>query len=191
MSDAAPDSDAGQDVASEAVSEALRLNGAPTPVCVRLIGASRVSSMITSLVLCVLALVGVILGIGLGGMSSTSAWAVLLVVSWLGFTGGMIFLALWYPAAAYAKLRYAVNDMGIEIRHGIFWRKVVSVPKQRVQHTDVEQGPLMRRFGIAKLVIHTAGTQYATVSLEGLEFDMARRIRDHLIGKRVGSDHAE
>ena len=61
------------------------------------------------------------------------------------------------------------------------WRSEISVPKSRVQHTDVSQGPLQRRFGLATLVLHTAGTQHAAVSLSGLSHEAALQIRDYLI----------
>ena len=74
-----------------------------------------------------------------------------------------------------------VDDLGIEIRRGVFWRAVVNIPRSRVQHTDVSQGPLERRFGLGTLVVFTAGTDHAKVSLQGLEYDLALRIRQHLL----------
>ena len=67
------------------------------------------------------------------------------------------------------------------------WRQVTSVPRSRVQHIDVAQGPLIRRFELAQLIIHTAGTEHATVELNGLAHDVALRLRDFLI--RGGDDH--
>jgi hypothetical protein len=74
-----------------------------------------------------------------------------------------------------------VDAGGIEIREGVVWRAVTNVPRSRVQHTDVSQGPLERRFGIGTLVIHTAGTDSAVVSLRGLTHESALAIRDHLL----------
>jgi membrane protein YdbS with pleckstrin-like domain len=50
-----------------------------------------------------------------------------------------------------------------------------------VQHTDVSQGPLQRRYGLATLTVHTAGTENAQVQLPGLPHDVALSIRDHLL----------
>jgi membrane protein YdbS with pleckstrin-like domain len=55
-----------------------------------------------------------------------------------------------------------------------------------VQHTDVSQGPLERRFGLGTLVIYTAGTAHSRVNLEGLDHEVARRIRAHLLPKDEG-----
>ena len=58
------------------------------------------------------------------------------------------------------------------------WRKVINVPRSRVQHTDVSQGPLERGHGLGTLVIYTAGTDHARVDLPGLDHATALRIRD-------------
>jgi membrane protein YdbS with pleckstrin-like domain len=50
-----------------------------------------------------------------------------------------------------------------------------------VQHIDVAQGPLERRYGLATLSIYTAGTEYARVDLPGLTYARAVDIRDRLL----------
>ena len=86
-----------------------------------------------------------------------------------------------WPRLAYARAGYRLDDDGIEIRRGVIWRSIIDVPRSRVQHTAVSQGPLERRFGLGTLVIHTAGTMNAKVTLAGLEHATARRIRTYLI----------
>ena len=104
-----------------------------------------------------------------GWVSRPRMWAVAdRSLGWALLVGVLVVVFDLVPRAPrIKKLRYAVNEHGMEIRQGIFWRKVISIPKQRVQHTDVQQGPIMRRYHICKLVVHTAGTQHATVPLEG------------------------
>ena len=86
-----------------------------------------------------------------------------------------------YCGWEYERYRYRVTDDGIEIHKGVVWRSITSVPRSRVQHTDVTRGPLQRRFGIATLTIHTAGTQDASVELTGLTHEKALEVRDFLI----------
>lgn len=114
---------------------------------------------------------------------------------WTGFAtgtllrvggGALAFVAfalwcLWWPAVRYRHASYRLNERGLWIRRGVVWRSEISVPKSRVQHTDVSQGPLQRRFDLATLVLHTAGTQHAAVSLGGLSHSAALAIRDDLI----------
>lgn len=111
---------------------------------------------------------------------------IFLPVVWLTFvTLGSAF-AYQRPARQYAHASYRVDDQGIEIRKGVFWRVVINVPKSRVQHIDVSQGPLDRRYGLGKLVIYTAGTDHAKVELDGLEHGLALRVREHLLPSGAG-----
>jgi membrane protein YdbS with pleckstrin-like domain len=93
-------------------------------------------------------------------------------------------LGMVYTRRAFARTAWRVSDELLEIRRGVWWRDVVTVPLSRVQHTDVTQGPVQRRFGLATLVVHTAGTQHATVTLEGMSKELAEAVRDHLLQQR-------
>jgi uncharacterized protein len=86
-----------------------------------------------------------------------------------------------WPALQYRHAAYTVDALGIEIRRGVLWRRLVNVPRSRVQHTDVSQGPFERAYGLGTLVIYTAGTDHARVVLPGLDHATALRIRDHLL----------
>jgi membrane protein YdbS with pleckstrin-like domain len=108
---------------------------------------------------------------------------VLLGLAWLVGTIGLSVFSYWWPPREYATTSYVVDADGIEIQNGVYWRAVTTVPRTRVQHTDVAQGPLERRYGLATLVIYTAGTEHAKVELPGLAFDNAMRIRDLLLPK--------
>lgn len=98
---------------------------------------------------------------------------------------GLLYAVRW-PARVYRHTSYRVDDQGIEIRRGVYWRVVVNVPRSRVQHIDVSQGPLERRYELGTLVIYTAGTDHAKVELEGLEHGRALRIREHLLPSGAG-----
>ena len=97
---------------------------------------------------------------------------VVLVVAWHGYR---------WPPLAYAHTSYRVDAQGIEIRRGVYWRVVINVPRSRVQHIDVSQGPLERCYGLGTLVVYTAGTDHARVELDGLEHGRALRIRNYLL----------
>ncbi len=99
---------------------------------------------------------------------------------------GLAWLAHCFPGIEYRHKSYRVNGHRVEIRKGVVWRQVLDVPRSRVQHTDVEQGPIERRFGIAHLVIHTAGTMNASVTMEGLRYETAIAIRDLLVSTGRG-----
>lgn len=95
----------------------------------------------------------------------------------------LVWLATAWPSISYRHAWYALDDTGIEIGRGVIFRRVTLVPRSRVQHTDVTQGPIERRFGLGTLVIHTAGTEYARVVLPGLAHGTALTLRDALLPK--------
>jgi hypothetical protein len=57
------------------------------------------------------------------------------------------------------------------------------IPLSRVQHVDLERGPIERHFGLASLEIHTAGTQNATHKISGLAAETANQVREELIAE--------
>lgn len=104
---------------------------------------------------------------------------------WLVLMAGLAWHAEAWPARAYAHTWYRLDADGLRIRSGVWWRTVTSVPRSRIQHTDVSQGPVERSYGLGTLIVYTAGTQHARVALPGLAHDTALALRDEL-----GVEHA-
>jgi membrane protein YdbS with pleckstrin-like domain len=116
-------------------------------------------------------------------------WAnLLLAPAWLVLVAGLTVFSYAWPILEYRWTSYVVDDRGIEIRSGVVWRAVMSVPRSRVQHIDVSQGPLERVYGLGRLVIYTAGTDHSRVELPGLTHHAAFVLRNHLLPR--GDDDA-
>jgi len=109
---------------------------------------------------------------------ATAAWVVILAVLFLVLNA---YLKHWYQ-----KYAYQLDDEHLAIKRGVFWRHHISVPISRVQHVDVNSGPLDRRYDLAKLVVNTAGTHYAQTSLPGLSVRDAYQLRDQLLAAQEG-----
>jgi membrane protein YdbS with pleckstrin-like domain len=90
--------------------------------------------------------------------------------------------------ARHARTRFALDEHSLRIRRGILWRSETVVPRSRVQHTDVNRGPLDRRLGLATLKVFTAGTKLASLGLDGLPDARAVELRNALIGTDDGID---
>jgi membrane protein YdbS with pleckstrin-like domain len=145
----------------------------------RSIQAERLSGGISAAVLSATLLVG---AVAIGALASPGLVGLLLLLAgWLLASAGLTVLLLAWPAISYRHTSYRISERGMRIRRGVFWRTVSSVPRSRVQHTDVSQGPIERMFGLATLIVYTAGTHHASVSLSGLARETALGIRDHLI----------
>jgi uncharacterized protein len=96
-------------------------------------------------------------------------------------TTALAVLGEWWVHLTYRHAAYAVSAQGLEIRRGVLWRKIVDVPRSRIQHTDVTQGPLERAFGLATLQLYTAGVEHAKVEVEGLALETALALRLELL----------
>jgi hypothetical protein len=115
-------------------------------------------------------------------LTSYQRWVYVAPIAlWVALTAWLVWLAEVWPARSYEATSYVVDQAGIEIRQGVYWRAIVAVPRSRVQHIDVLQGPLRRRFGLAALVIFTAGTEHSSVRLDNLEHPVALALRDQLL----------
>ena len=160
-------------------------DGQDHPLDPRVIPLQRISGGLFIAVVLLVSLAG--LGIALVAGDDIPGWLrVMLPLAWLVLAAlGGVFAYRW-PVRAYRHTSYRVDDQGIEIRQGVYWRVVVNVPRSRVQHIDVAQGPIERRYELGKLVIYTAGTDHAKVELEGLEHERALRIRAHLLPSGAG-----
>jgi uncharacterized protein len=121
--------------------------------------------------------------------------AAMLLIAWdsLGWSGGvrvaawaigalLVLLAGWVAGGVrWSRTGFALDAAALRIRRGIFWRSETLVPRSRVQHTDLNRGPLDRRLGLATLKVYTAGTKLASVSLDGLPAERAAELRDALV----------
>lgn len=146
------------------------------------------------------AIVRAIAGAIVGGVASIPVAGVLvgLLSDLLGlsplFTGVLVIpttaivgslLGAWLGRLRWKRTRWKLDAIGLHVRRGLFWHTEVLVPRSRVQHLDVERGPLERQFSLASLIVHTAGTQNAALRLSGLDDADAVALRDALIPDAV------
>lgn len=97
-------------------------------------------------------------------------------------------LIAWsWPPTYYRHLRYAVDDTGIVIQRGVLWRSHIALPRVRIQHTDVMQGPLQRRFDVGTLRLYTAGSRHTMIELPGLAHQDAIELRNALLAESMAS----
>lgn len=98
---------------------------------------------------------------------------------------GVIGLALLLvlPGRRHRAWGWREDEDELHVRHGLLVRTHTIVPFGRVQHIDIAQGPIERPFGLATLILHTAGTRGAAVPLPGLARDQAEAMRDRIRGK--------
>jgi membrane protein YdbS with pleckstrin-like domain len=109
------------------------------------------------------------------------------------FCGAVIGAAVgaWLGRKHWRHTHWRLDDDGFTLRRGRMWRSETRVPQSRVQHLDLKRGPLERRYGLATLVIHTAGSRHSAVTVTGLGEADAERLRDRLARQDDGVDDGE
>jgi putative membrane protein len=99
--------------------------------------------------------------------------------SWV--TVGMLFLYAVFVVpifvTQYLRFRYAVTSDEIVIHKGVFTYQHRNIPFDRIQNIEIEQSPIPRLFGTARVKIETAGSRSTEGVIEFVDLAEARRIR--------------
>lgn len=146
------------------------------PLDPRAIRLWRVAAQIAVAVFMIPALIGVLVG-----SYFEPQFAMLMIAGWGVVTSLWLWFSLWHPPRYYQAWGYRLDDRVLETRSGRLFQTTRLLPLNRLQHVDLQQGPLERRYGLARLELHTAGTENASITIPGLAHEEAVRLRDHLV----------
>ncbi|MEM7783951.1 MAG: PH domain-containing protein [Planctomycetota bacterium] len=152
----------------------------PQSIQVSIIGLVIMAFFLTGGSLIGLIAAFVYLNVGVAFFTIASVTGVFVAAVWI--------FAFVFPPIEFKYAKWRLDSEGFEIHRGVFWRHRVTVPLGRVQHADVVQGPFQRLFGLGTLVINTAGTQNASITVEGLSHQTAIELRDLIIRQRVNEE---
>ncbi|RSX50666.1 PH domain-containing protein [Bifidobacterium callimiconis] len=70
---------------------------------------------------------------------------------------------------AYRFSRYSIGEHDVMLHRGWLLRTTTTIPYNRVQHVETKQGPLLRRFGLTAVEIHTAVGEHEIPALENAQ----------------------
>ncbi|MFK7926259.1 MAG: PH domain-containing protein [Bacteroidia bacterium] len=96
-----------------------------------------------------------------------------------------LFLAF---AKSYHRKAYSLRAHDLSYRSGWLWHKLTTVPFSRVQHVEVDQGPIERALELATLKIFTAGGSSSDLSIPGLSPEKAKEMKSFILQKITGHD---
>ena len=85
---------------------------------------------------------------------------VLLIPFWLPFSR-------WYYPEYLRRLSMRLTTQAVEIRKGVFFRKEITIPLNRITDVRLHDGPLMRWYGLRGLRVETAGQAGQNAGSEG------------------------
>ena len=113
-----------------------------------------------------------------GNIKEYFQWALLVLLT-------MFLLNLFLLYKSFQFKAYAFRQKDISYKSGWLWRKITTVPFNRVQHCEVSQGVIDRYFGLSKIKIFTAGGSSSDVSIPGLLPDEAEDLKSFILEKVV------
>ena len=87
----------------------------------------------------------------------------------------------WFNHKSAKVISYAIRQHDIVLKSGVFWRKETIQPLKRVQHVELTQGPIDKRYGLAKIKLFSAGTAMSTYVIPGLEYQLGLRIKQFIL----------
>lgn len=78
------------------------------------------------------------------------------------------------------KRKYAVREKDISYKKGLFFKSLTTVPFNRIQHVEIDQGPIARFFNLASLSVFTAGDSSDDLKISGLLKEDAQQIKEYI-----------
>lgn len=107
------------------------------------------------------------------------AWYIAFAILPLGlwFFSGLILKRQW------ENWTFQVTTEALDMSHGWIWKNRRIVARDRIQHVDINSGPVDRRFGLVQVVVYTAGTTVGMIP--GLRPERANALRDQLMAGRA------
>lgn len=152
------------------------------PLDPRIIQVWRIAGLSFCAVVLLVSLVGtLILGFT---QPVTRPW---IFIGWILIAALLLWLCFMVPTRRYRYWGYRLDKKVLETRSGKLFQVIRLLPLNRLQHVDLQRGPIERMFGLARLRLHTAGTHEATITIPGLAAEIAIELRDQLVA-RGGED---
>lgn len=117
-----------------------------------------------------------------GSVVAVVDWYLLDVGIWLAVVVGVFVAALsvLFVFLRYRVWRFEIQADSLYLKRGVVTRIETAVPYVRVQHVDTQRGPVERLVGLASVVVYTAGSRGADVTIPGLRTERADEIQDQL-----------
>lgn len=113
-----------------------------------------------------------------------------------GWPAVVVVVAVLALGAVHAVLRYRawrfeLQDDALYIERGVLTRVTTVVPFVRVQHVDAQRGPVERLLGLGSVVVYTAGSRGADVTIPGLTPGRADALQERLRRLAIESEHED
>ncbi|MGB5981949.1 MAG: PH domain-containing protein [Nonlabens sp.] len=110
------------------------------------------------------------------------------IKNWMGFSALgvwfiLLLLSVFIAYKGYFVRGYVLRELDITYRKGWVFHHQITVPFNRIQHTEINHGPIDRVFKLCELEIFTAGGSKSDLSISGLDPQDAARLKEYIADK--------
>jgi len=110
-----------------------------------------------------------------------------------GGIGGLVaVVGIIHALLRYRSWEYEVREDALYLERGVLTRVRTVVPLVRMQHVDTARSPIQRVFGLSSVVVYTAGSRGADVTIPGLAVERGEDLQTRLkqLAIAAGGDSA-
>lgn len=98
-----------------------------------------------------------------------------------GGIGGLVAaVGIVHALLRYRSWEYEVREDALYLERGVLTRVRTVVPLVRMQHVDTARSPVQRVFGLSSVVVYTAGSRGADVTIPGLAVERGEDLQGRL-----------
>jgi membrane protein YdbS with pleckstrin-like domain len=102
--------------------------------------------------------------------------------------GALAVLGLVWVHLRYRIWSFRVREDALYLERGVITNVKTVAPHVRIQHVDTARGPLERTLGLSTLVVYTAGSRGADVSIPGLTTEEAADLQARVKELAIAAD---
>ena len=92
-------------------------------------------------------------------------------------------LIVFYKILGFSRRKYALREKDISYKSGVITKTMTTVPFSRIQHVEIDEGPISRYFGLSSLSVYTAGDSSDDLDISGIKKEEALRIKEFISSK--------
>jgi membrane protein YdbS with pleckstrin-like domain len=145
--------------------------------------AVKLSKLTALIIHCILAVAIIVLFV----LAFLFEWSIIPIAIAAGVTvlSGVLFIGV-VPTVRAQRFAFEVDAEEIRIYKGIWWISDILIPMVKVQHVELESGPLMRRSELAHVTVVTAAGKHRIL---GLKWENAEAVQRRIaLWARVRED---
>ena len=91
----------------------------------------------------------------------------------------LMFVISWLYIG-FSRRKYILRDKDVTYKSGVLIKSITTVPFTRIQHVEINEGPISRLFKLASLNVFTAGDSSNDLVIKGIKKEEALQIKEFI-----------